>query len=158
MYWRYSKSDMCKHHGGHVSHAMTEKTFPRLDIVDPWTLFPELLIRTVFFCNLSKGTYWIDPNLGCSSDTIEVTCNFTGRGQTCLRPLTTSKVNAHYSFKCNISFVFSYLETLNEYYGFFKLLSTYCICVTLGYFPVEPFFSLKHFEDIPLMSVFFGSL
>lgn len=38
------------------------------------------------------GTYWIDPNLGCSSDTIEVACNFTGGGQTCLKPVTASKV------------------------------------------------------------------
>lgn len=41
---------------------------------------------------LSLGTYWIDPNLGYSSDTIEVTCNFTGGGQTCLKPVTVSKV------------------------------------------------------------------
>lgn len=39
-----------------------------------------------------SGTYWIDPNLGCSSDTIEVSCNFTGGGQTCLKPVTASKV------------------------------------------------------------------
>ena len=38
------------------------------------------------------GTYWIDPNLGCMSDTIEVSCNFTGGGQTCLKPVTVSKV------------------------------------------------------------------
>lgn len=43
----------------------------------------------VFF---PPGTYWIDPNLGCSSDTIEVSCNFTGGGQTCLKPVTVSKV------------------------------------------------------------------
>ncbi|TKS84810.1 Collagen alpha-1(XXVII) chain B [Collichthys lucidus] len=39
------------------------------------------------------STYWIDPNLGCSSDTIEVSCNFTGGGQTCLKPITASKLN-----------------------------------------------------------------
>lgn len=39
-----------------------------------------------------SGTYWIDPNLGCSSDTVEVSCNFTGGGQTCLKPITVSKV------------------------------------------------------------------
>jgi hypothetical protein len=38
------------------------------------------------------GTYWVDPNLGCSSDTIEVSCNFTHGGQTCLKPITASKV------------------------------------------------------------------
>lgn len=38
------------------------------------------------------GTYWVDPNLGCSSDTIEVSCNFTHGGQTCLKPITASQV------------------------------------------------------------------
>ncbi|KAM6965398.1 collagen alpha-1(XXVII) chain B [Aplochiton taeniatus] len=40
----------------------------------------------------NDGTYWIDPNLGCSADTIEVTCNFSSGGQTCLRPITVSKL------------------------------------------------------------------
>lgn len=40
----------------------------------------------------STGSYWVDPNLGCAADTIEVTCNFTGGGQTCLKPVTVSKV------------------------------------------------------------------
>lgn len=39
-----------------------------------------------------SGSYWIDPNLGCTADTIKVTCNFTGGGQTCLKPITASKV------------------------------------------------------------------
>lgn len=43
--------------------------------------------------SVSSGTYWIDPNLGCSSDTIQVTCNFTSGGQTCLSPITVSKVH-----------------------------------------------------------------
>uniref|UniRef100_A0A3B3XTI5 Fibrillar collagen NC1 domain-containing protein n=1 Tax=Poecilia mexicana TaxID=48701 RepID=A0A3B3XTI5_9TELE len=38
------------------------------------------------------GAYWIDPNLGCSADSIEVMCNFTGGGQTCLKPITVSKL------------------------------------------------------------------
>lgn len=42
--------------------------------------------------SISSGTYWIDPNLGCSSDTIQVICNFTNGGQTCLSPVTVSKV------------------------------------------------------------------
>uniref|UniRef100_A0A3B3H8S0 Fibrillar collagen NC1 domain-containing protein n=1 Tax=Oryzias latipes TaxID=8090 RepID=A0A3B3H8S0_ORYLA len=41
--------------------------------------------------NVFSGTYWIDPNLGCSSDTIEVSCNFTEGGQTCIKPVTASK-------------------------------------------------------------------
>ena len=32
--------------------------------------------------------YWIDPNLGCSSDAILVYCNFTS-GETCVHPNTT---------------------------------------------------------------------
>lgn len=48
-----------------------------------------LIIPNLAVCS---GTYWIDPNLGCSSDTIEVSCNFTGGGQTCLKPVTASKV------------------------------------------------------------------
>lgn len=42
--------------------------------------------------SISSGTYWIDPNLGCSSDTIQVICNFTNGGQTCISPVTVSKV------------------------------------------------------------------
>uniref|UniRef100_A0A3Q4GJJ8 Fibrillar collagen NC1 domain-containing protein n=1 Tax=Neolamprologus brichardi TaxID=32507 RepID=A0A3Q4GJJ8_NEOBR len=55
---------------------------------------PARICRDLHSCEqkLNDGTYWIDPNLGCMSDTIEVTCNFTGGGQTCLKPLTVSKV------------------------------------------------------------------
>lgn len=51
------------------------------------------------FSSLS-GTYWIDPNLGCTADTIKVTCNFTGGGQTCLKPITASKVWITAVFSC----------------------------------------------------------
>ncbi|MFT7815487.1 collagen alpha-1(XXVII) chain isoform X1 [Arapaima gigas] len=55
---------------------------------------PARICRDLKDCEqrLTDGTYWIDPNLGCASDTIEVTCNFTGGGQTCLRPVTVSKL------------------------------------------------------------------
>lgn len=52
-----------------------------------WNSHHKLL--TSFF---PVGTYWIDPNLGCSSDSIQVTCNFSQGGQTCLSPVTSSKV------------------------------------------------------------------
>uniref|UniRef100_A0A4W5QZF0 Fibrillar collagen NC1 domain-containing protein n=1 Tax=Hucho hucho TaxID=62062 RepID=A0A4W5QZF0_9TELE len=55
---------------------------------------PARICRDLHSCEqkMNDGTYWIDPNLGYSSDTIEVTCNFTGGGQTCLKPVTVSKV------------------------------------------------------------------
>ncbi|KAA0719745.1 Collagen alpha-1(XXVII) chain A [Triplophysa tibetana] len=55
---------------------------------------PAQLCKDLHNCQntLYDGTYWIDPNLGCSSDSIEVTCNFTGGGRTCLRPITTTKL------------------------------------------------------------------
>lgn len=55
---------------------------------------PARICRDLHSCEqrMNDGTYWIDPNLGCSSDTIEVSCNFTGGGQTCLRPITVSKL------------------------------------------------------------------
>lgn len=54
---------------------------------------PARICRDLHSCEqkLNDGTYWIDPNLGCASDTIEVSCNFTGGGQTCLKPITASK-------------------------------------------------------------------
>lgn len=35
-----------------------------------------------------SGLYWIDPNLGCSSDAILVYCNFTSN-ETCIYPNST---------------------------------------------------------------------
>uniref|UniRef100_A0A9J7XX07 Collagen, type XXVII, alpha 1b n=1 Tax=Cyprinus carpio carpio TaxID=630221 RepID=A0A9J7XX07_CYPCA len=55
---------------------------------------PARMCRDLFECEhkLNDGTYWIDPNLGCSSDNIEVTCNFTNGGQTCFKPVALSKL------------------------------------------------------------------
>ena len=35
-----------------------------------------------------SGFYWIDPNLGCSSDAVHVYCNFTSN-ETCIHPNST---------------------------------------------------------------------
>lgn len=32
------------------------------------------------------GEYWIDPNQGCVGDSIQVFCNFTAGGETCIHP------------------------------------------------------------------------
>lgn len=55
---------------------------------------PARICQDLYNCEqrMFDGTYWIDPNLGCGADTIEVTCNFTGGGQTCLKPITVSKL------------------------------------------------------------------
>lgn len=55
---------------------------------------PARVCRDLMDCEqkMADGIYWVDPNLGCSSDTIEVSCNFTHGGQTCLKPITASKV------------------------------------------------------------------
>ncbi|KAF3851335.1 hypothetical protein F7725_013107 [Dissostichus mawsoni] len=55
---------------------------------------PARICRDLYNCEqrLHDGTYWIDPNLGCAADTIEVMCNFTAGGQTCLKPVTVSKL------------------------------------------------------------------
>ncbi|XP_018417369.1 PREDICTED: collagen alpha-1(XXIV) chain [Nanorana parkeri] len=55
---------------------------------------PARICRDLLNCKrkVSDGKYWIDPNLGCPSDAIEVFCNFTAGGQTCLSPVTVAKL------------------------------------------------------------------
>lgn len=54
---------------------------------------PARFCRDLLDCThtMSDGLFWIDPNLGCTSDAIQVFCNFTAGGQTCLNPVTTDK-------------------------------------------------------------------
>lgn len=56
---------------------------------------PARVCRDLLQCDhkLHSGLYWIDPNLGCPSDTIQVICNFTAGGQTCLQPVRASKLD-----------------------------------------------------------------
>ncbi|CAH2310409.1 collagen alpha-1(XXIV) chain [Pelobates cultripes] len=55
---------------------------------------PARICRDLLNCDrkVSDGIYWVDPNLGCPSDAIEVFCNFTAGGQTCLSPITVTKL------------------------------------------------------------------
>ncbi|OXB81439.1 UNVERIFIED_CONTAM: hypothetical protein H355_004345 [Colinus virginianus] len=55
---------------------------------------PARICRDLLSCErkVSDGKYWIDPNIGCPSDAIEVFCNFTAGGQTCLMPPSATKL------------------------------------------------------------------
>uniref|UniRef100_A0A2D4M707 Fibrillar collagen NC1 domain-containing protein n=1 Tax=Micrurus spixii TaxID=129469 RepID=A0A2D4M707_9SAUR len=55
---------------------------------------PARICRDLLNCErkVSNGKYWIDPNIGCPSDAIEVFCNFTAGGQTCLSPVSVTKL------------------------------------------------------------------
>eukprot|EP00058_Branchiostoma_floridae_P009392 XP_002594880.1 hypothetical protein BRAFLDRAFT_86048 [Branchiostoma floridae] len=56
---------------------------------------PARTCRDLVDCKYKRddGKYWIDPNLGCSTDAIEVYCNFTSGGQTCVKPATPGRFN-----------------------------------------------------------------
>ncbi|GAB1288216.1 Collagen alpha-1(XXIV) chain [Apodemus speciosus] len=55
---------------------------------------PARICKDLLNCQykVSDGKYWIDPNLGCSSDAFEVFCNFSAGGQTCLSPVSVTKL------------------------------------------------------------------
>ncbi|XP_034349336.2 collagen alpha-1(XXIV) chain-like [Arvicanthis niloticus] len=55
---------------------------------------PARICKDLLSCQykVSDGKYWIDPNLGCSSDAFEVFCNFSAGGQTCLSPVSVTKL------------------------------------------------------------------
>lgn len=55
---------------------------------------PARVCKDLLDCHhkLTDGQFWIDPNLGCTSDAIEVFCNFTAGGQTCLHPQASNKM------------------------------------------------------------------
>lgn len=50
-----------------------------------------------FFRVWLPGLFWVDPNLGCTSDAFKVFCNFTAGGQTCLHPEASDKVRGENS-------------------------------------------------------------
>uniref|UniRef100_A0A3P9AEX3 Fibrillar collagen NC1 domain-containing protein n=1 Tax=Esox lucius TaxID=8010 RepID=A0A3P9AEX3_ESOLU len=49
--------------------------------------------------NYTDGDYWIDPNQGCSRDSLKVFCNFTAGVETCLYPSKSVKINSWTSEK-----------------------------------------------------------
>ena len=57
------------------------------------------------------GYYWIDPNQGGIKDAIEVWCNMTGGGQTCLKPdPETEWVNSFLLPSLIVLFVFTFIQ------------------------------------------------
>uniref|UniRef100_A0A8C4QXR3 Fibrillar collagen NC1 domain-containing protein n=1 Tax=Eptatretus burgeri TaxID=7764 RepID=A0A8C4QXR3_EPTBU len=55
---------------------------------------PARICRDLLDCEdkLIDGIYWIDPNLGCMSDALKVTCKFSKGGRTCLQPAAPAKL------------------------------------------------------------------
>lgn len=87
-----------RHKAGHMtdtSHISTSYCLPYwntsrtgLTRSFPASSCDQLLLQNA---TISSGHYWIDPNLGCSTDAILVYCNFTSN-ETCLYPAQTREV------------------------------------------------------------------
>ena len=84
-----------------VSERGVRGSSPDYWIPDQALHFPEFLFLLILFC---LGEYTIDPNEGCSSDAVEVYCDFEKQA-TCVNPQKT-KVKLVYSkpFAENVSF------------------------------------------------------
>lgn len=58
------------------------------------------------------GWYWVDPNLGVPMDAINVYCNMTAKGETCVYPETESRLVSGYLRRrmTDSVFIYQYLD------------------------------------------------
>lgn len=82
---------------------------------------PARTCRDLYMCNgnINDGLYWIDPNHGCSGDAIQVFCNFTGGGQTCIHPDVNTKQGPNKRWK-----KLTGAEWFSEYEGGYEISYT----------------------------------
>lgn len=86
--------DKMWHHIVKVSNVVDEIKYPTGSRQSPAASCRE--IRKSYEEN-ADGMYWIDPNQGGIGDAIEVFCNMTGGGATCMQPnIETAQVNTQF--------------------------------------------------------------
>ena len=74
----------------HAGFSTTALCFPLIDSnqdIGSTKEFPAQDCEQIRHVRLKaeSGTYWVDPNMGCSSDAIQVFCNFSSNS-TCIFP------------------------------------------------------------------------